>query len=140
MYIAIASEIISQSILENGKPMGLSSSYGIKKKHFPKFFKDTKGTVNDELFLFENGKLLFKEYRDKITNEVNVENHKLYRDYQEIQSQTQESVGNIMSKKYNKNRCVKKVCVSGGYGMNAEKQNHYYLKRFPVMLIFILNH
>ena len=60
--------------------MGLSS-YGIKKKHFPKFFKDTKGTVNDELFLFENGKLLFKEYRDKITNEVNVENHKLYADY-----------------------------------------------------------
>ena len=61
--------------------MGLSS-YGIKKKHFPKFFKDTKGTVNDELFLFENDRGTFsKEYRDKITNEVNVENHKLYADY-----------------------------------------------------------
>lgn len=124
-----ASEIISQSILENGKPMGLSS-YGIKKKHFPKFFKDTKGTVNDELFLFENGKLLFREYRDKITNEVNVEKHKLYADYaQEIQSQTQESVGNIIEKSIIKTG-VKKVCVSGGYGMNVVA-NHYYLKRFP---------
>ena len=131
LYIT-ASELISQSPLENGKPMGLSS-YGEKIKDFPSFFTTEIGAVNESLFHIysqeDTEKTIYKPYKNKITKEVTKENYKFYADYAyEIQTQTQESVGNLIEKSIEKTG-VKKVCISGGYGMNIVA-NHYYLQRF----------
>lgn len=126
--------LIGQSMMENGKAMGLSS-YGEKIKDFPKLFVDDYGKPNDncyEQYEYSNNFnfLIFKENYGKITKEVTKENYKFYADYAyEIQTQTQEAVGNLIEKAIEKTG-VKKVCISGGYGMNVVA-NHYYLQRFP---------
>ena len=132
LYIT-AAEIISQSPLENGKPMGLSS-YGEKIKDFPSFFTTEIGRVNEDLFHIypydDKEKTIYKLYKNKITKEITKENYKFYADYAyEIQIQTQETVGNLIEKSIEKTG-IKKVCISGGYGMNVVA-NHYYLQRFP---------
>ena len=132
LYIT-AAEIITQSSLENGKPMGLSS-YGEKIKDFPSFFTTETGAINDDLFYLcsqENiDKTIYKPYKNKITKEITKENYKLYADYAyEIQTQTQQVVGNLIKKAIEKTG-IKKVCISGGYGMNIVA-NYYYLQRFP---------
>jgi carbamoyltransferase len=132
LYIT-AAEIISQSPLENGKPMGLSS-YGEEIKDFPSFFTTEIGTVNEDLFHIypydDKEKTIYKLYKNKITKEITKENYKFYADYAyEIQIQTQEAVGNLIEKSIEKTG-IKKVCISGGYGMNVVA-NHYYLQRFP---------
>jgi carbamoyltransferase len=126
--------LIGQDPTDGGKVMGLSS-YGEKIKDFPKIFKNKKGEVNEkyfDIYSFDDfWKMpLFKEYHGKITEEVTKENYKFYADYAyEIQTQTQEAVGNLIEKAIEKTG-VKKVCISGGYGMNVVA-NHYYLQRFP---------
>jgi carbamoyltransferase len=128
-----AAEIISQSLLENGKPMGLSS-YGKKIKDFPNLFTTKTGAINDDLFYLSSqediDKTIYKPYNGKITKEVTKENYKFYADYAyEIQTQTQEAVSNLIEKALEKTG-LKKICISGGYGMNVVA-NHYYLQRFP---------
>jgi carbamoyltransferase len=127
-----ASILISQSSLENGKPMGLSS-YGKKIKDFSNFFTTKTGAVDDDLFypcLPIGGQTTYKPYKNKITRKVTEENYKLYADYAyEIQTQTQEAVGNLIEKAIEKTE-IKKICIVGGYGMNIVA-NHYYLQRFP---------
>jgi carbamoyltransferase len=128
-----SAEIISQSPLENGKPMGLSS-YGKKIKNFPSFFRTKTGAVNEELFYLSSEdlkeKTIYKPYKNNVTKEVTKENYKLYADYaHEIQTQTQEAVGNLIEKAIKKSG-IKKVCIVGGYGMNVVA-NHYYIQRFP---------
>jgi carbamoyltransferase len=128
-----AAEIITQSSLENGKPMGLSS-YGEKIKDFPSFFTTETGAINDDLFYLcsqkDIDKTIYKPYKNKITKEITKENYKFYADYAyEIQTQTQEAVGNLIEKSIEKTG-IKKVCVVGGYGMNIVA-NYYYLQRFP---------
>jgi carbamoyltransferase len=128
-----ASTLISQSILENGKPMGLSS-YGKKVKDFPKFFTTKTGTVNDDLFhpcsSEGTGKPIYKPYQNKIKKEITEENYKFYANYAyEIQTQTQVIVGNLIENSI-KTTGINQVCIAGGYGMNVVA-NHYYLQRFP---------
>ena len=71
-----------------------------------------------------------KNYSQKVASEITKENYKMYADYAyEIQTQTQESVGDIIEESIKRTN-IKKVCISGGYGMNIVA-NHYYLQRFP---------
>ena len=127
-----ASVLISQSSLENGKPMGLSS-YGEKIKDFPSFFTTETGAVDDDLFylcLPSGGQTTYKPYENKITRKVTEENYKFYADYAyEIQIQTQEVVGNLIENAI-ETTGINQVCIVGGYGMNVVA-NHYYLQRFP---------
>ena len=128
-----AAVIISQSPLENGKPMGLSS-YGKKIKDFPSFFTTETGAINDDLFYLcsqeDIDRTIYKPYKNKITRNITKENYKFYADYAyEIQTQTQEVVGNLIEKSIEKTG-IKKVCVVGGYGMNIVA-NYYYSQRFP---------
>ena len=114
--------------------MGLSS-YGEKINNFPKIFIDDYGKINEkyfDIYLYSNGwKLpIFKEHHGKVTKKITKENYKFYADYAyEIQTQSQEAVGNLIEKAIKKTG-IEKVCISGGYGMNVVA-NHYYLQRFP---------
>jgi carbamoyltransferase len=123
-----ASLLISQSVLENGKIMGLSS-YG-SKSDYPHFFNEN----NQPLWNLFNGKSchqrLFNTHEDKVIKDVTPTNYKFYADYAyEVQNQTQEEVGNLIEKSIKKSGC-NNVCVVGGYGMNIVA-NYYYLQRFP---------
>lgn len=126
-----SSFLVGESPLENGKVMGLSS-YGEKIKDFPALFLNNTQKVKEEFFDidYENFKLLYKPYKDKTTKKITKENYKFYADYAyEIQTQTQESVGNLIEKVIKKTG-IKNICISGGYGMNVVA-NYYYLQRFP---------
>jgi carbamoyltransferase len=128
-----ATLLIGQNMEEGGKVMGLSS-YGEKIENFPKLFINDYGRTNDsfyEIYDYDQFKMpIFKCHHGKITKEITKENYKLYADYAyEIQTQTQEAVGNLIEKAIEKTG-IKKVCISGGYGMNIVA-NHYYLQRFP---------
>ena len=133
-----ASLLIGQGPLDNGKTMGLSS-YGENIKNFPKLFIDDYGKVDEKNFkihcydcdgdyhmpILKNG-----DYSKKVTNNVTEKNYKFYADYAyEIQTQTQEAVSNIIEYAVKKTG-IKKVCISGGYGMNIVA-NHFYLNKFP---------
>ena len=125
--------LIGQKTFEGGKIMGLSS-YGEKIKDFPKLFVDNYGRTDDnnyEIHSYDGLKMpIFKEHYRKITRKITKENYKFYADYAyEIQTQTQEAVGNLIEKAIQQTG-VKKVCISGGYGMNIVA-NYYYLQRFP---------
>lgn len=126
--------LIGQEPTDAGKVMGLSS-YGEKIKNFPKLFKHKHGWVNEKYFdihsFDEFWKMpLFKDHQGKITKEITKENYKLYADYAyEIQTQSQEAVGNLIENAIEKTG-IKKICISGGYGMNIVA-NQYYLQRFP---------
>lgn len=124
-----ATLLIGQSELESGKTMGLSS-YGKKIDNFPRLFLENE-IPNNELFEIINKKrCIFKSYSNKITKQITKNNYQFYADYaHEIQTQTQEVVGNLIEKAIKKTG-VKKVCISGGYGMNVVA-NYYYLQRFP---------
>ena len=125
---------IGQDVEDGGKTMGLSS-YGEKINNFPKIFIDDYGKINEkyfDIYLYSNGwKLpIFKEHHGKVTKKITKENYKFYADYAyEIQTQSQEAVGNLIEKAIKKTG-IEKVCISGGYGMNVVA-NHYYLQRFP---------
>jgi carbamoyltransferase len=123
-----ASVLISQSIFENGKTMGLSS-YG-SKESYPNFFNKNSQPIWD-LFTQENlHKRLYKSHGDKVIEELTKENYKFYADYAyEVQKQTQESVGDLIEKSIQKSGCTN-VCIVGGYGMNIVA-NYYYTQRFP---------
>ncbi len=128
-----ATLLIGQKMEEGGKVMGLSS-YGEKIKDFPKLFVDDYGRPSNSHYeIYSYGKFptsIYKEHLGKITKEITKENYKFYADYAyEIQTQSQEAVGNLIEKAIQKTG-IKKVCISGGYGMNIVA-NHYYLQRFP---------
>jgi carbamoyltransferase len=128
-----ATLLIGQNIFENGKTMGLSS-YGEKILNFPKIFINEYCKPNSnyyEIYNYKNTKEpFFIGHYKKITNKITQDNYKFYADYAyEIQTQTQEAVGNLIENSIKKTG-IRKVCISGGYGMNVVA-NHYYLKRFP---------
>ena len=128
-----ATLLIGQHKLENGKTMGLSS-YGEKIPHFPKIFINEDSEPNSNFYEICDHKNykepFFIGHYGKITKEVTKENYKFYADYAyEIQTQTQEAVSNLIEKALEKTG-LKKICISGGYGMNVVA-NHYYLQRFP---------
>lgn len=128
-----ATLLIGEHMEEAGKVMGLSS-YGKKIKNFPKLFVNNCGMLDNSHYQIHNyygiPMPIFKEHHGKTTENVTRENYKFYADYAyEIQTQTQEAVGNLIESAIEKTG-IKKVCISGGYGMNIVA-NHYYLQRFP---------
>jgi carbamoyltransferase len=109
-----------------GKAMGLSS-YGSSNKLFENIFLD-KNILNNDFFRNSS-----KEIQNFLTNqikEIREDNYKLHADFcYEVQQQTQKAVGDLIEDSIKKTG-IKKVCISGGYGMNIVA-NHYYLQRFP---------
>ena len=121
----LASILIGNTEHECGKPMGLSS-YGEENKMFKNLFLN-KNTFNNDFFLTSDGEIQkFLTTPTKITKQ----NYKKYADFcYEVQIQTQKAIGDLIEDGV-KNTGIKKVCISGGYGMNVVA-NHYYLQRFP---------
>lgn len=106
----IAAVLIGNTPDDCGKAMGLSS-YGSPNK------------------LFKN-LLTEKDWNIKPIKNVEINNYKLHADFcYEVQQQTQKVVGDLIENFIQKTG-VKKVCISGGYGMNIVA-NYYYLQRFP---------
>lgn len=92
-----------------GKAMGLSS-YGSPNKSFEDLFSKKKWNIEP-------------------IRSVDKDNYKLHADFcYEVQQQTQKVIGDLIEKFIEKTG-VKKVCISGGYGMNIVA-NYYYLQRF----------
>ena len=106
----MASVLIGNTPDDCGKSMGLSS-YGSSNKLF------------ENLFLQQNPDI-------KPIKKVEQDNYKLHADFcYEVQQQTQKAVGDLIEDHIIKTG-IKKVCISGGYGMNIVA-NYYYLQRFP---------
>ena len=127
-----ATLLIGQDMEEGGKVMGLSS-YGEHIEDFPNIFVDEDIDKYFDIFnnYFCNLPMpIYKGNEDKITKKITKDNYKYYADYSyELQIQSQRAVGDLIEKAIEKTN-VKKVCISGGYGMNIVA-NHYYLQRFP---------
>jgi carbamoyltransferase len=123
-----ATVLMSQSVLENGKTMGLSS-YG-KKGDYPSFFNE-KSQPNWDLFTEDSShSRLYNSHKDKVIGTIKKDNYKFYADYAyEVQSQTQDTVVNLIKRAIEKTGC-KNVCMVGGYAMNIVA-NHYYLQQLP---------
>ena len=108
-----------------GKAMGLSS-YGTPNDYFKNLFLEKNKLNND---FFKNSSIEIKKFLKNPTKNITKENYKLYADFcYEVQSQTQKSVGDLIED-YIEKTGIRKVCISGGYGMNIVA-NHYYLERF----------
>jgi carbamoyltransferase len=106
----IAAVLIGNTPDDCGKAMGLSS-YGSPNKLF------------ENLFLQQNIDI-------KPIKKVEPNNYQLHADFcYEVQQQTQKVIGDLIEDSIQKTG-IKKVCISGGYGMNIVA-NHYYLQRFP---------
>ena len=123
-----ATVLMSQSVLENGKTMGLSS-YG-EKVDYPQFFND-KSQPNWDLFTKDSSQTrLYHTHEGKVVKEITEENHKFYADYAyEVQTQTQDAVVNLIQRAVEKTGC-KNICMVGGYAMNIVA-NHYYTQQLP---------
>ena len=79
--------------------------------------------------LFEN---LFSQQKPNIKpiKKVSKDNYQLHPDFcYEVQKQTKKVIGDLIEDSIQKTG-IKKVCISGGYGMNIVA-NYYYLQRFP---------
>ena len=125
-----ATTLIGEHVLNNGKVMGLSS-YG-KDSEFKNLFYN--GIADSHLFMrntgTENKRIWLKEYYGKETKEITKSNYQFYADYAfQVQKQTQEEVLRII-KTYVEKTNIKKVCVSGGYGLNVVT-NGYLVKNLP---------
>jgi carbamoyltransferase len=149
---------ISETMEEAGKIMGLSSYGKASNNNYIKnnYFVDTDlfdCAAHDFLPIFAppNGypeNLKYKPVNPNTLTEkggpetvialktlpqtrfVTKTNYKPYADFaKDVQLQTQEIGANLIRKAIDKTG-IKKVCVSGGYGMNI-LSNSYYVKQFP---------
>jgi len=123
---------IGQSVLENGKTMGLSS-YGDNKYYEPLFISHIP---NDLYFSVINNNIpfyretCFFEEEDKITNEVTKENYQYYANKaKHVQTETQNEVLSLIKEQIKKTG-IKNICIVGGYGLNVVA-NQYYIKSLP---------
>lgn len=106
----MASVMIGNTPDDCGKSMGLSS-YGSSNKLF------------EDLFLKKIPNI-------KPIKKIETNNYQLYADFcYEVQQQTQKVIGDLIEDSIQKTG-LKRVCISGGYGMNIVS-NYYYLQRFP---------
>ena len=124
-----ATTLIGEDALENGKTMGLSA-YGTNKKYIPLFLKDRP---NSNIYCHEEGynqqTILIDHINKKIKN-LPIKGYEFYADYAfQVQKQTQEQVFKLV-KKYVEKTGIKKVCLSGGYGLNVVA-NEYLVKNLP---------
>jgi carbamoyltransferase len=127
-----ATTLIDQHILENGKTMGLAS-YGKPVENPPKLFS-YDNIPNDMLFEREPLDGYWRAANRKLRKHsqrfITKENYQLYADYAyQVQQQTQEAVCSLIRKAIEKTN-LKKVCITGGYGLNIVA-NHYYTTQFP---------
>ena len=126
-----ATTLIGEGALNNGKVMGLSS-YG-KDIDFKNLFYN--GIADSHLFMkcmteTETNRVLLKEHYGKEIKKVNETSYQFYADYSfQVQTQTQEEVLRII-KHYVEKTNIKKVCVTGGYGLNVVT-NQYLIKNLP---------
>lgn len=106
----MASILIGNTPDDCGKTMGLSS-YGSSNELFK------------NLLLQQNSPV-------KPIKKIEQNNYQLHADFcYEVQQQTQKAIGDLIEDSIMKTG-IKKVCISGGYGMNIVA-NYYYLQRFP---------
>ena len=116
---------IGQTIDDCGKAMGLSS-YGDRIWEI-KFTLDRVNNYFQECPDFLD--VLFRR-RDRYYIDINRDNYKKFADYCcEVQWHCQEQVCELVDT-YVKRTGIKKVCISGGYGLNI-LTNYQLLKRFP---------
>jgi carbamoyltransferase len=125
-----ATTLIGEGVLNNGKVMGLAS-YG-KDCAFKNLFYD--GIANSHLFMRHTANnhetVVLKEHYGKETKKVSETNYQFYADYAfQVQKQTQEEVLRLI-KTYVEKTNIKKVCITGGYGLNVVT-NQYLIKNLP---------
>lgn len=122
----IAALLIGHTHHDCGKAMGLSS-YGSPNKLFKNLFLE-KNTLNNNFFHTSSKEV--QKFLTTPSKEIKEDNYKLHADFcYEVQQQTQKAVGDLIED-FIKKTGIKKVCISGGYGMNIVA-NYYYLQRFP---------
>jgi len=122
----IAAVLIGHTHHDCGKAMGLSS-YGFPNKLFKNLFVE-KNTLDNSFF--KNSSQEIQHFLTNPVKEITTDNYQLYADFcYEVQQQTQKAVGDLIEDSITKTG-IKKVCISGGYGMNIIA-NYYYLQRFP---------
>lgn len=110
-----------------GKAMGLSS-YGKNNELFSNLFISGNNFNND--FFYLSSKKIKSFLKNPIPVKITAKNYKLHADYcYEVQQQTQKAAGDIIENSIKKTG-IKKVCITGGYGLNVVA-NHYFIKRFP---------
>ena len=129
-----ATSLIEQHPLENGKTMGLAS-YGNPSDNPPELFLE--GNVPNELLFirepFKDGPGWRSAHRDLYKHSqkiITLQNFQFYADYAyQVQTQTQDAVCYLIEKAIKKTG-LKKICISGGYGLNIVA-NYYYTTKFP---------
>ena len=124
-----ATTLIGQDALENGKTMGLAA-YG-KDQSFKSLF--VNDVPNTNLFVSRidyNQQVILKDHLQKQIKEVPKINYEFYANYAfQVQKQTQQQVLKLV-KKYVEKTGIKKVCLTGGYGLNVVT-NEYLIKNLP---------
>jgi len=126
LYGSCASHFGEDGVKSAGKVMGLQS-YGSQTKS--NFIKD-KIYIDDADFYIDYGKLACYNKNLEIVDKITKENYKKYADYaKDLQVQT-ESVMLSLIEQSIKETGIKKVCISGGYGMNVIA-NYNFIKEFP---------
>ncbi len=133
LYIS-AALCIGQTEDDCGKAMGLSS-YGDNIEDAPRFFSHE----DSDLLLCPSDEWWVNEYMLRYGAgkkvDLNRNNYKPFADYcYEVQKQTQEVFCKLIKKGIEKTG-IKKVCISGGYGMNIIA-NHYATQKFPDIEFF----
>ena len=121
-----ATTLIGEGPLENGKTMGLAA-YGEPRNYPPLFI----GTVPiDQYFVHSDWTVTVSSQRARITNKVTPENHKQYADWAyHVQQETQKALNHLVQKYVNKTG-IKKVILTGGYGLNVVA-NNYLIRNNP---------
>lgn len=133
-----AAYCIGQTEDDCGKAMGLSS-YGNSIEGAPKFFANPESNllIQPSLGSWVDQYVPEYYYGEDLRRNIKItrENYKHYADYcHEVQRQTQEVFCELIKKGIEKTG-IKKVCISGGYGMNIIA-NHYATKIFPKVEFF----
>jgi carbamoyltransferase len=123
-----ATTLIGQHMLENGKTMGLSA-YG-KIVSEPNMFLEN-GLADDFFFSHtDSWEAINKDHLDKINNNITESNHEFYSNYAyTVQKYTQDQVAWLVEKSIKKTG-IKKICITGGYGLNVVC-NGFLLNKFP---------
>lgn len=128
-----ATTLIGQHVLENGKTMGLAA-YGKASSEFPELFAEL-GIAKDEYFFHYNNK--WGDYccaptvlAHHLTEEMTKANYQIYADWAyHVQTQTQNAALTLIRNAV-ESTGIKKVCITGGYGLNVVA-NQFYLESMP---------
>lgn len=124
---------MGETIEDCGKAMGLAS-YGSPNEKLKFFDNSYSAQYNIKRYFRKNLKLLDflinSNDESGYTMKITKENYKYFADYcYEVQRQCQEEVCKLVEKYVNETN-IKKVCISGGYGMNIVT-NYELLNKFP---------